>query len=269
MTFRDFEHAGWEKLPEQYHEGFASLTTQAIPALLDAVGARHGTKLLDVASGPGYVAEAAAKRGADVIGIDFASAMVADARRRYPALRFEEGDAEDLVFGEASFDAVTMNFGLLHLARPARALAEARRVLRPGGRFAFTVWAKPEEARGLGIMLGALKRHGNMDVPLPPGPPFFHFSDPTECRRALLEAGFGSAEVGSVPQAWRFDSPDELFETLLRSTVRNGAMLRAQTPEALEAIRVAVREGALACKREGKYEIPMPAVLASATKGPS
>jgi SAM-dependent methyltransferase len=268
VNFREFERAGWEKLPEQYHEGFASLTTQAIPALLDAVAAQRGTRLLDLATGPGYVAAAAAQRGAEVLGIDFASAMVADARRRYPGLRFEEGDAEDLELGAASFDAVTMNFGLLHLARPARALAEARRVLRPGGRFAFTVWAKPDEARGLGIMLGAIKQHGDMNVPLPPGPPFFYFSDPAECRRALLDAGFAAAQVATVPQAWRLDSPDELFEILLRSTVRNGAMLRAQTPAALAAIRVAVREAALACEREGKYEIPMPAVLASATKGP-
>lgn len=268
MNFRDFEHAGWEKLPQQYHDGFAGLTTQAIPALLEAVGAQRGTKLLDVASGPGYVAEAAARRGAEVLGIDFASAMVADARRRYPALRFEEGDAEDLACGAASFDAVTMNFGLLHLARPARALAEAHRVLRSGGRFAFTVWAKPDQALGLGIMLDAVKQHGDTNVPLPPGPPFFHFSDPVECRRALLEAGFAAPEVATLPLAWRLESADELFEILLRSTVRNGAMLRAQTPEALAAIRAAVREGALACEREGKYEIPMSAVLASATKGP-
>lgn len=117
MNFREFEHVGWEQLPRHYHEGFARLTTQVIPALLDAAGVGRGTRLLDVATGPGYVATAAAQRGAAVLGVDFASAMVAEARRRCPGLQFEEGDAEALAFRDASFDAVTINFGVLHLAR--------------------------------------------------------------------------------------------------------------------------------------------------------
>ena len=59
--------------------------------------------------------------------------MVAEARRRWPALTFREGDAEALPFESSSLDAVVMNFGLLHLARPDVALAEAFRVLRPAG----------------------------------------------------------------------------------------------------------------------------------------
>jgi SAM-dependent methyltransferase len=260
MNFREFEHAGWETLPKRYHEGFASLTVQAIVPLLDAVLAKRGTKLLDVASGPGYVANAAAERGASVVGIDFAAAMIADASRRYPAVEFREGDAEELPFADASFDAVTMNFGLLHLGRPERAIAEAHRVLRTGGRFGFTVWAKPEEARGFGIVLGAIQKHGNMNAPIPAGPPFFRFSDAGECRRVLMEAGFSKPDVRSVPQTWRLDSPDTLFDIMAGSTVRTGALLRAQTPQALAAIRAEV----IASSRR---ELPMPAVLASATKG--
>lgn len=262
MNFREFEHAGWEKLPKRYHDAFATLTTQAIVPLLDAVLAKRGTKLLDVASGPGYVANAAAERGASVVGIDFAAAMVAEASRRYPAIEFREGDAEELPFGDASFDAVTMNFGLLHLGRPERAIAEAYRVLRTGGRFGFTVWAKPEEARGFGIVLGAIQKHGDMNAPIPAGPPFFRFSDAEECRRALTEAGFAKPDVRSVPQTWRLDSPEALWEFMSGSTVRTGALLRAQSPEALEAIRTQV----IALS---KSELPMPAVLASATKGSS
>ena len=262
MNFREFEHAGWEQLPKRYHGAFASLTVQAIVPLLDAVLAKRGTKLLDVASGPGYVANAAAERGASVVGTDFAAAMVAEASRRYPAIEFREGDAEELPFGDASFDAVTMNFGLLHLGRPERAIAEAYRVLRTGGRFGFTVWAKPEEARGFGIVLGAIQKHGNMNAPIPAGPPFFRFSDAEECRRALTEAGFAKPDVRSVPQTWRLDSPEALWEFMSGSTVRTGALLRAQSPQALAAIRAEV----IASSRR---ELPMPAMLASATKGSS
>jgi SAM-dependent methyltransferase len=266
MNFREFEHAGWEKLPARYHDAFATLTTQAIGPLLEAVQVRRGMRLLDVASGPGYVAAAAAQQGANVVGVDFAAAMVAEARRRYPAIRFDEDDAEDLAFPDASFDAVTMNFGLLHLGRPERALSEAHRVLRQGGRIGFTVWAKPEESLGFGIVLGAIQKHGDMNVPLPPGPPFFRFSDAEECRRVLAEVGFAKPEVRPVPQVWRLDSADGLFEIMLGSTVRTGALLRAQTPAALAAIRGEILK---AVGKAGAIELPMPAVLASATKGSS
>jgi len=167
---------------------------------------------------------------------------------------------------DASFDAVVMNFGLLHLGRPERALAEAHRVLRPGGRIGFTVWAKPEEARGFGIVLRAIQKHGSMDVPLPSGPPFFRFSEPEECRRALLQAGFVAPEVTTVPQLWRLSSPDALFEIMQRSTVRTGGLLRAQTREALDAIGSDIRDAAASHRKDDSVELPMPAVLASAIK---
>jgi SAM-dependent methyltransferase len=198
--------------------------------------------------------------------MDFAAAMVAEARRRYPGVEFQEGDAENLPFAAGSFDAVAMNFGLLHLGKPERALSEAHRVLRPGGRAGFTVWAKPEESRGFGIVLEAIRRHGSMNVPLPPGPPFFRFSEETECRRALLEAGFVTAEVMKVAQVWRLRSPEELFEVMLGSTVRTGGLLRAQSSKALAAIRGEIVQMAGKHRIGDAVELPMPAVLASAGK---
>jgi len=84
--FREFEHSGWQSIPAGYHEAFGSLTSQAIGPLLDAVGAKKGVKLLDIASGPGYVAAAAARRGALVLGIDFSAAMVEKARQVHPGV---------------------------------------------------------------------------------------------------------------------------------------------------------------------------------------
>src|SRR5439155_12448422 len=127
---RDFDRAGCENIPVEYHQAFGSLTIQAIGALLDAVGVKKGVDLLDIASGPGYVASAAAERGAVVVGVDFSSAMVAAARKLHPGVDFREGDAETLPFGNGLFDAAVMNFGILHLGRPDQALVEAYRVLR-------------------------------------------------------------------------------------------------------------------------------------------
>jgi len=265
-AFRDFEHAGWEVNVSEYEDAFARLTSQAIGPLLDAVNLRPGIKLLDIATGPGYVAAAAAARGARVGGIDFSAPMVARARELNAAVEFQEGDAEALSFPDASFDAAVMNFGILHLARPERAMNQAARVLTPGGRFAFTAWAKPEEAIGFGIILNAIQSHGNAEVQLPQGPPFFRFSDPDECDRTLRGAGFSDVKVRHVPQVWRFTAPDEPFEAFYSGGVRIKAILRAQSDEALGAIRMAVREAAKKFIRHGVIEIPMPAVLASAQK---
>jgi SAM-dependent methyltransferase len=266
-AFHDFEHAGWERAAAFYGDAFGALTAQTADALLEAAGAGPGTRLLDVACGPGFIAGAAAQRGAAVVGLDFSAAMIAQARGRLPLLTFQEGDAEALPFDAASFDAVVMNFGLLHVARPDAALAEALRVLRPGGRYGFTVWAAPERAVAFGIALRAIETFGNRDVPLPEGPPFFRFSDAAETRRTLESIGFTSVEIRELPLTWRPASADAVFEALSRGGVRTAAVLRAQTPAALAAIRDAVGRGIEAYAGDDRLEVPMPAMLASATKG--
>src|SRR3954454_13802462 len=264
-AFHDFEHAGWQRAADHYGDAFGALTKQTAPALLDAVHATRGARLLDVATGPGFIAQAAADRGADVVGLDFSSVMVTEARRRHPTLSFREGDAQALPFDDASFDGVVMNFGMLHLARPDAAIAEARRVLRPGGRYAFTVWAAPERAVGFGLALRAIAEFGNSKVPLPEGPPFFRFSDEAATRATLTEAGFTDVDVRELSLTWRLKTADEAFEAFSHGGVRTAAVLREQTPEALAKIRDAVRRGVEAYADAGGFSIPMPAVLGSGT----
>src|SRR5436190_317367 len=147
-----------------------------------------------------------------------------------------------------------------------RDVAEAFRVLDAGGRYAFTVWAKPEEAVGFGIILDAIRKHGNPDVPLPPGPPFFRFSDASACDNVLKVAGFRNVDVRKVPQVWRFSASGLLFEAFLAGSVRTRALLHAQSAPALNAIRDAVGRVAGQYENHGTVEIPMPAVLAAAQK---
>ena len=237
-AFRDFEHAGWTSNVSEYEAAFTRLTRQAVAPLLDAVNLRHGARLLDVATGPGYVAAAAAARGARALGIDFSAPMVAHARAINPAVEFQEGDAEALSLEDCSFDAVVMNFGMLHLARPERAMTEAARVLKPGGCFAFTVWARPEEAVGFDIILKAIQSHGNPGVQLPQGPSFFRFSDPAECDRTLRETGFLNVRVTSIPQVWRFNAPGGLFDANYNGAVRIKALLRAQSDQPIELLQI-------------------------------
>src|SRR4030095_9899272 len=100
--FHQFEQRGWDVAAEHYIDTFGVLTMQTVDPMLDAVGASSGTRLLDVACGPGFVAAAAARRGASAVGVDFSDAMISEATRRYAAIPFERGDASALRFDDAA-----------------------------------------------------------------------------------------------------------------------------------------------------------------------
>ncbi len=264
--FWTFEHTAWERSARAYHNFWTRLTNQTIEPLLSAVQSSDTTRLLDVATGAGNVAQAAVGKGARVVGVDFSTAMLAQARKQNPEVDFCEGDAEVLPFADNSFDAVVINFGLLHFGNPEQALGEVYRVLRPGGRIGFTVWATPETAIGFQIMLRAIETHGDPNVPLPEGPPFFRFSDPTESERTLQAIGFTHPSITEVQQMWQLSSPDDLFVAFYEGTARTGGLLRAQSREALDNIRTAAIKAASAHEKDGIVEIPMPAILTSAQK---
>ena len=264
--FWAFEHTAWERSARSYHNFWTRLTSQTIEPLLATVQRGDTTRLLDVATGAGNVAQAGVRKGMRVIGVDFSTTMLAQARKQYPEIDFCEGDAAALPFSDNSFDAVVINFGLLHFGNPEQALAEAYRVLRPDGRIGFTVWAPPDTAIGFQIMLQAIEIHGDLDVSLPEGPPFFRFSDPVESERTLQAIGFIHPSITVVQQMWRLASVDDFFAAFYEGTARTGGLLRAQSKEALNSIRLAVIKTASAYKKDGVVEISMPAILTSAQK---
>jgi 2-polyprenyl-3-methyl-5-hydroxy-6-metoxy-1,4-benzoquinol methylase len=96
-AFNAFEAAGWEEQVAGYEAFFVPITTRLVGPLLDAE-VRRGARVLDVASGPGHVAAAAAERGASVIGVDIADGMLSLARQLHPELEFRQGNAEALRF---------------------------------------------------------------------------------------------------------------------------------------------------------------------------
>lgn len=164
-----FEHLTWSRCAKGYVDGFGGLVSEAVAPLLDAALVTRGSRVLDVGTGPGLVAGVVIKRGGHAVGIDFSEAMLEEARQRYPDIEFRQASAESLPFEDAEFDAVVSNFVVHHLGRPEKALTEAFRVLRRGGRIGFTVWgicrnSKPSgcsllQWRSTGILRSCLTGH--------------------------------------------------------------------------------------------------------------
>lgn len=152
-AFDEYERHQWAGRAAAYEESFAKLCAHTVPALLAAVGVGMGTsrgagdgaavRLLDAGTGPGTVAELACAAGAAVSAVDAEPSMVALARRRAPTAHLCLGVLPRLPFPDRYFDAVTANFVLNHVGDPRAALRELRRVMRPGGRIAVTVWPRP------------------------------------------------------------------------------------------------------------------------------
>lgn len=223
-----------------------------------------------MACGPGFVSEAAAARGAHPVGVDIATAMVERARMRCPDLTFVVGDALRLPFPDAFFDAVTMNFGILHVSQPQRALAEAHRVLVPGGRLAFTTWLAQGNAEDE-ITEAALAAHA-IAVEGPAGPSYHVFADRDECRLALARCGFdtGSLRMDTVSALWRVPSADFLFQAQLHAGVRTAAVLRTQPPDRLEAVRAMMADAVRHYADGEAFALPIAARLISArASGPA
>jgi ubiquinone/menaquinone biosynthesis C-methylase UbiE len=263
-SFNAFEAAGWERKAAGYDRFFGRITSRLIDPLLDAAGVASGQRALDVATGPGYVAARAAERGADVVGVDVADAMVALASERQPGLDFRRADAHELPFADASFDAVVANFLVLHLGRPEAAVAEFARVLAPGGRLALTAWDLPTEARFLGVFLDAVAAVGaSPPEEIPQGPDFFRFSREPEFEALLRDVGLEDVDVRTIAFSHTVSSPDELWEGLLGGTVRTSALILGQSQEDQRRIRAAFDRLVEDYRQGTALELPVSVKLAA------
>jgi SAM-dependent methyltransferase len=149
MESREFD-ALKSRLKATWNDGnydrFARRMESSAVEFYERLGVAPGTTLLDVACGAGQLAIVAAQRGAKVTGVDIAPASIQAARARAAAegldAHFDEGDAEDLPYADATFDVVTSLYGAMFAPRPERVAAELVRVVKPGGRIAMGNWTK-------------------------------------------------------------------------------------------------------------------------------
>jgi SAM-dependent methyltransferase len=262
-TFREFEEAGWsdQSTARAYHEHLGQVTAGCIPDLLELAAVGPGAKVLDVACGAGYVAAAARDKGAEATGVDFAPAQVRLAEQTYPDIRFMQGDAEALPFPDGVFDTVLNTFGLPHVTDANKVVAEAFRVLKPGGRFGYASWCDATKCIGFSMVYDAVRAHGTMDVGLPPGPNFFGYGDPAFARELLGRAGFVDVAVREVPLVWRVQSPEAIVDGLSNGTVRAAAVLKRQSAENRAKIRQHMRDRVMQFPDAGGYAVPSPALV--------
>ncbi len=262
---RDFEHRGWQRAAALYRGTFAHASAPFIEMLLDAAGVAAGMDMLDLACGPGIVTEAASRRGAAAIGADFSPAMLELARAANPTLHFDEADAETLPYADAAFDAVVSNFGVHHFPRPPRAIEEMIRVLRPGGRLAFTAWAVPAENIAWRLLFDAIRAYGDIDAAKAP-PSGGNLGTEDAASRLLVDAGFISVEAAREAREWPVASAAALVESLRQGTVRTAALIDAQPKTAMPAILKSIEAAATPYRRGDGLAVPIVAILARGTK---
>ncbi len=255
-AFNRFEAAGWEERAGSY--GFLLPMTRRVGGtVLAAAEVAEGRQVLDVGAGPGDLAAAAAAMGADTVGIDVAPSMVRRAAMAHPSIPFRVGSFEAIPAGEGAFDAVVGNFVFNHVGRPEVALAEAWRVLRPGGWLALSSWDAPRRNRLLGLIVDAAAA---VEAPAPAGLP----SGPTNFRsdeelRGLFE-GSGFRDVGISHIMFEAFAPDPgtLWSGVLDSAVRTRPLVTGQPPEVQAAIRASFERLVEVHRRaDGSLAIPV------------
>lgn len=178
---------------------------------IDRLNLKPGELVLDVACGSGNLAIPAARAGAIVTGVDIATNLIEQARARAAAeglsIRFDEGDAESLPYGDAEFDVVVTMYGAMFAPRPELVAAELVRVCRPGGRIAMANWT-PEGF--IGQMFKITGKH----VPPPANMPSpIKWGDEATVRERLHE-GIADLQLTKRICAFKYPfSPAEVVES--------------------------------------------------------
>lgn len=179
----------------------ANFTAREAENFVGRIGIAPGSQVLDVACGTGNTAIPASRAGASVIGVDIAPNLLEKAKKRASAeqlnVRFEEGDAEDLPYGDQVFDVVLTMFGAMFAPRPEKVAAELVRVCRPGGIIAMANWT-PQGFVGKSFQVTAKL------VPPPPVPPPVLWGEESVVRQRL---GSGAKQITCIRQAAQFAYP--------------------------------------------------------------
>ena len=239
LQFRESAAAGYDR-------AVGHMTRQLIPPLLRAARLAPGMRVLDIATGTGLAAEAAAEAvgpTGHVVAADISPAMVAKARERLGALpnvSFAVEDGQDFGFGAESFDAVLCNIGLMYFPNPVRGLSKFRRVLRPGGRVAVSVNTTADRSYNTRIALAAARFAPELRAA---AERVFSLADGARLASLLGAAGFADVETSTETRRFVCPTFDAYFEEVERGGGPTGQAYVALSEEQRRAVREEVRRG--------------------------
>jgi ubiquinone/menaquinone biosynthesis C-methylase UbiE len=251
-----------------YDRTVGEMTLRIVPILLRAAHLKPGQRVLDIATGTGLAAEAAAAvvgPSGEVVAADISTSMLTRARDRlgrisHVTLAVEDG--QSLTFSDDSFDAVVCNMGLFYFSDPARGLSEFRRVLRPGARVALTVFTRPDRALVGGLLRAAIAQR----VPSKRAEVerVFSVGDERNLGALLTSLGFTNIEIKTETLAFTFKSFEDYFDGVERGAGYMGQEYLALPQEVRRAVREDVRSAVAGTS--GKVEVAVEVRVAGANK---
>ncbi|HEU5009324.1 MAG TPA: methyltransferase domain-containing protein [Gaiellaceae bacterium] len=261
--------AGWERRREQIEKTTLPVTEWMVRAL----DPQPGDTVLELAAGPGDVGFAAAPllgENGRLVSSDFSSEMLEVARRRAAELglrnvEHRQIDAEDIPLEDDSVDGVLCRFGLMLMPDPEAAVAEIRRVLRPGGRLALAVWSTGLRNPWVTVAGRILVELGHAPPPDPDAPGPFVLAEPELLRGLLDDGGFGAVHIEEVPLVMTYDDVEDFVAV---STETSGMLARiwAEVSDSeREVIKSRLAENFAPFAIEGGYALPGVAVVAGAS----
>jgi ubiquinone/menaquinone biosynthesis C-methylase UbiE len=266
-AYRQRSYALWQQMADRWERGREVLweTTRPVSErLVQRLSPQEGETILELAAGAGETGFLAAYRLGDhgrLISSDFAPRMVEAARRVADELgitnaEFRVLDAERLELENASVDGAICRFGFMLMADPARALREARRVIRGGGRLAFSVFGEPESNPWMTLARGVMVERGHLSPPDPAEPGLFSLSDPDEIKTLLAEAGFAQGVVEQMEIGFRFGDGASLWAYVSELQGPIALAIAKLDDEERQAVRAAIEDGYAAFCENGGYRLP-------------
>ncbi|MFC5640891.1 class I SAM-dependent methyltransferase [Kitasatospora cinereorecta] len=263
--FDRHERRMWAGSAEAYAGTFGLLCAGAVPELVAAAAVRPGARVLDVGTGPGTVAAEAGRRGARVTAVDAEPGMLELAAANAPEAELYCAALPALPFADGAFDAALGNFVVNHVEEPVAALAELRRVVRPGGRTAVTIWDTAVGAQAMGLFSRAMDEAA-IERPAFPRLPV-DYERTTEGLAGLLdEAGWSEVECRKVTWTHLVD-PQEWWRGPAEGVANLGLVVRGLEPEAYLGMKAAYdRLAAAEAGPDGLLRVPAVALLATAVR---
>lgn len=269
--FKALERSGFNRIAARYADG-APLRASLQAALLEAAALAPGEHVLDLAAGPGLLARDAARQVLPdgwVLASDIAEGMLAEGQRRaaaegLPDLLAAACDAEHLAFGDGSFDVALIGLGLFIFPEPGKALAELRRVLRPGGRLALSVWGPREAVPLIARAQDCIARL--LPVPKVARPSVFRLGEADALAALLGDASFTDVHLTPHRLSCRFDSADAYWQAFL-DLAGGAAEALGRLPEATQGQLRAAVAADLDAHRDGSgYRFDSTLLIASARR---